>query len=127
MRLCLDVFDQSGDLAQLSEFRLLELTRLLARAHDLSCEILREHERNCPSTITFALSFLSGVGGLILVEPTTASVVVVAGGVLAAAKSVYDRGAHLFAEQRHLALFWDVSLRREALKIELIRRGIRIS
>ena len=52
------------------------------------------------------------------------SIIITAGGVAGAAKSLYDRGRHLIAEQKYLGLYWSVATRKDALKVELTRRGI---
>lgn len=121
----LDEFDRAGDLTDLRVIELIDLIDLIADAHELCAAILEEHKRNFPSTFWFAGSFLSGLGGLAFIEPTLGSIIITVGGAAGAAKSLYDRGAHLITEQNYLGLYWSVAIRRDALKIELTRRGIR--
>jgi hypothetical protein len=121
----LEEFDRAGDLTALAPAQLLHLTTLIADAHEICRDILQEHERNSPSTAWFAISTVSGFGGLVLLEPTLGAIVITLGGIAGAAKSLYDYGAHLVVEQRYLDLYWRTEARKDALKIELIRRGIR--
>ena len=71
------------------------------------------------------ISVASGLGGLLLLEPTTISLVLTIGGALGAGKSLYDRGAHLMRVQKLLSDYWEASLHHDALAAELTRRGIR--
>ena len=120
----LQEFDDSGDLTALEPERLLDLARLLDGANRSCWETLQEHERQAPSAFWFHLSVWTGVGGIALLEPSLISIIITVGGLLGSGKSIYDRGAHLVAEQRYLQLFWAVELRKDRLKSALARRGI---
>lgn len=121
----LNEFDRAGDLTGLTLSELRDQIKLIADAHKLCAEILEEHKRNFPSTFWFAVAFLTGLGGLAYFEPTLGPIIVTVGGMAGAAKSLYDRGAHLIAEQKYLGLYWSVATRKDALRVELTRRGIR--
>lgn len=121
----LERFESQGDLTRLSEGELLELAKLCKQNLADAFELWEEHQRHYPSSVWFGISVVSGYGGLFLVEPVTASVIITIGGALGATKSIYDRGAHLIREQRYLDLYWRASRHRDAVAVELTRRGIR--
>jgi hypothetical protein len=121
----LELLDQTGSLAVLSDDDLLEFALLAEGVFDQAHGLWREHVRGFPSFVWFGISTLSGLGGLLLLEPTIASLLVAVGGAAGAAKAIYDRGAHLVREQRYLGLYWRANRYREALAAELVRRGIR--
>jgi len=117
-------FELQGDLALLVEAVLLRLAVATRETLKEAYEICREHERNFPSTAWFAISTLSGLGGLLLLEPTTGSMIITIGGALGAAKSIYDRSAHLVREQGYLGLYWRADGHRRAIAAEMTRRGV---
>ncbi|MCH8197605.1 MAG: hypothetical protein IH904_05940 [Proteobacteria bacterium] len=121
----LDEFDRAGDLTGLTPSELRDQVKLIKEADVLCAAILEEHERNFPSTLWFAVAFLSGLGGLAYFEPTLGPIIITVGGIAGAAKSLYDRGAHLIAEQKYLGLYGSVVDRKDALRVELTRRAIR--
>jgi hypothetical protein len=121
----LDHFERQGNLALLPDPELLRLAVATKGTVDEAYKICKEHERHFPSTAWFAISTLSGLGGLLLLEPTTGSMIITIGGALGAAKSIYDRGAHLVREQGYLGLYWRADSHRRTLAAEMTRRGIR--
>ena len=121
----LDRFEDSGDLTAVSTEQLADLIELAAESLAEAHEICSEHARRYPSIVWFFVSTGSGLGGLLLLEPTAGSLIITIGGALGAAKSLYDRGAHLLREQRYLSMYWRASRHESALASELTRRGIR--
>lgn len=121
----LDRLENLGGLTDLSDYDLLELARTIADTLKRAYDLCKEHERRFPSFVWFGISTLSGLGGIFLLEPTTASLLVTIGGVAGAAKSIFDRGLHLVREQRFLGLYWRADRLRNAIAAELIRRGVR--
>ena len=120
----LDHFERQGSLALLPDPELLRLAVATRETVDEAYEICKEHERHFPSTAWFGISTLSGLGGLLFLEPTTGSMIIAIGGALGAAKSIYDRSAHLVREQRYLGRYWRADGHRRALAAEMTRRGI---
>jgi hypothetical protein len=97
---------------------------LMAGANEDCWSLLREHDRQAPSTFEFSLAVFSGIGGIALLDPSMLSLLVTVTGATGAAISVYRRGKHLVVEQRYLGIFWDIEHRRHILQTELGRRGI---
>ena len=104
---------------------LAELCEIAAKNLREAFQICEEHEGNYPSPIAFWVSVVSGFGGLLILEPTFASIVMTIGGALGAGISIYQRGEHLMREQGYLGLYWRADMHRSALAVELMRRGIR--
>jgi len=121
----LEEFDREGNLAQVGDERLLELTELLEKAWSLCHQIITEHELNFPSTLWFFVTTLPAFGGLLLLEPTILSIFITVGGLAGAGKALFDRGHYFYYEQKLLGPFWGVKIRKDALQAEMTRRGIR--
>src|SRR4051812_22683863 len=117
-------FDACGPLSIVSDHQLLELIVSIEGANEDCRYLLQEHQHQAPSTLEFAVGALSGIGGLALLDPSILSILVTSTGVLATAITTYHRGQHVAAEQRYLALFWDIEHRRHLLQSEMARRGI---
>ncbi|AXS41915.1 hypothetical protein D1F64_20265 [Breoghania sp. L-A4] len=121
----LDRFEAHGDLAQLPTAALLDQVLATRKTLNEANQLCVRHDQAMPSAIWFFVSVGSGFGSLFFMEPTLASVAITAGGVAGAFKSLYDRGRHLLIEQRYLGLYWRANAHREALAVEMHRRGIR--
>jgi hypothetical protein len=117
-------FDDSGQLAALSEDQLRQLIVSMDQANRDCHSLLQEHQSRAPSTVEFSIGAISGIGGIALLDPSMLSLIVIATGVIATGIAVFRRGQHLVEEQRYLGFFWDIENRRYLLQAELARRGI---
>lgn len=99
---------QLGDLRTLGESNLRELHFRLSVA-SANCWLMKQrHRRSEPSAAWLLLSIAQTIGSMALTPLTPAGVIIAAGGVLSAAKSVYDFNAYNREADEYYALHWRV-------------------